>query len=176
MKTAGQRKLKNLVFIGMPGSGKTTISKRVAKLLRLPWYDCDSEIETEEQMSVAQIFNIKGEEYFRLKETACIGRLSKLNGIVFAVGGGAVLRNADAIRRNSVVIYVKRELGSIASTIKPGTRPLLEDMKNLRRLYEERHLLYEKTGGYSVANDGTIEDAARKVCEIYYESAGYKRS
>ena len=102
--------MKNIVFIGMPGCGKTTVSKRVARALALPCFDSDREIEAAENMSIAEIFALKGEEYFRRKETECILRLSKMHGAVIAVGGGAVLRNSDTLQKNATVIFLDRSV------------------------------------------------------------------
>lgn len=157
--------MKNIVFIGMPGSGKTTISRQVAKSLGRPWYDSDREVEAQEHMSITALFAEKGEEHFRQKETECIRLLMRQEGIVLAVGGGAVLHNAGILRVNSTVIYLDRSIERILSTLEAGTRPLLSSTDKLYTLYNERHKLYQELCDYKIANEGSIEETKNKILE-----------
>ncbi|MDR1438935.1 MAG: GNAT family N-acetyltransferase [Clostridiales bacterium] len=159
---------KNIVFIGMPGCGKTTVSEIAARILGRPWHDCDAELEAAEGMSIAMIFGQKGEEYFRRLETEHLERLSRLGGAVISAGGGAVLLNGELLRRNATVIYLQRDIPSIRASIAPegGKRPLLAEPGALERLYAERHGLYSRLCDIAVRNSGEPEQAARRAAEL----------
>lgn len=157
--------MRNIVFIGLPGCGKTTVSSLVAQALRAPWYDSDAEIEKSEGMRVSEIFARRGEACFRAAERACVERLAALNGAVIALGGGAVLQNGETIKNNAVVIYLRRSVGDILATLEPGTRPLLKDPGNLERLFLQRGGLYEALCDVAVDSGQTVEETAKRVLE-----------
>lgn len=156
---------KNIVFIGMPGCGKTAVSRLVAGALGRPWSDSDLAIEAAEGMRVAEIFAQRGEEHFRRLETECIARLTAPGGSVIAVGGGAVLRNGGLLRQNAVVVYLRRSVESILSTLEPGVRPLLRGEESLRETYRQRQALYERLCDIAVENEGAIGETVKKVLE-----------
>jgi shikimate kinase len=166
--SGGPKAEKNIVFIGMPGCGKTSVSRLVAKALGRPWHDCDAEIEAAEGMSVARIFAQKGEEHFRRLETERLKKLSELSGAVISAGGGAVLRNGELLRKNATVIYLERDIANIMASIAPGdgARPLLKEPGALARLYGERHGLYKSLCDIAVSNDGDPQSAARRAIEL----------
>ena len=95
----------NIVLIGMPGSGKTTLGRALAEALRRPFVDCDAEIERAAGMPIPEIFRTQGEAAFRALESEIIARFGRESGQVIATGGGAPLReeNAVALRQNGVV-------------------------------------------------------------------------
>jgi shikimate kinase len=132
----------------------------------MPWHDCDSEIESAAGMSIAQIFEQCGEERFRRLETERIRELcAEGRGAVISVGGGAPLRNGDALRRGATVIYLERDVANILATLPPGdgTRPLLKEPGALERLSRERHAIYLGLCDLRVSNNADAESAARDV-------------
>ena len=137
------RAQKNIVFIGMPGCGKSTLGKAIAEVLGRDYIDTDDMIVEKAGKPIPQIFADHGEEYFRDLESECIKDAGKLSGKVIATGGGAILRsqNRDAIRQNSFVIFLKRDLSRLS---KKG-RPLSKDNFALEAMYKQRLPLYELT-------------------------------
>lgn len=156
---------RNIIFIGMPGSGKSTVAKLTAAALGRAWFDSDTEIERREAMTCAEIFAQRGEEYFRALERNVVAELTSKSGIVISLGGGAPLRNADLLRRNSVVVYLTREIDSIVAHLAPGTRPLSQSKDDLLRLYSERRGVYEAAAHVTVSNDADASDAAALAVE-----------
>ncbi|MDR2356710.1 MAG: shikimate kinase [Oscillospiraceae bacterium] len=156
---------KNIVFIGMPGCGKTDVAREVAARLGRKCYDSDAEIELSEGLRIPEIFERFGEEYFRRVETDTLLELSSRSGVVISAGGGSVVRNAGLLRHNAVVVYLERPLESIAATMAPGTRPLLKEPGSLRELYAKRRVLYENTCDFKIDNSGSIENAVEEVLE-----------
>jgi shikimate kinase len=157
--------MKPIVFIGMPGAGKTTVSRQLAALLGRPWFDSDLELEKAERMSVTELFERKGETYFRERETACLRRLLAEPDTVLAVGGGAVLLNPDLIARNACVVYLRRELDAIRAALPEGSRPLLKDPARLDEIYQERHTIYEALCDLAVDNAGSVNETAQRILE-----------
>ena len=84
--------MRNLIFVGLPGSGKSTVGRLCARALNLPFVDADKFLEQREGRSVADIFASSGEGYFRDLESRVLAELCRREGIVLATGGGAVLR------------------------------------------------------------------------------------
>jgi shikimate kinase len=99
----------NIVLIGFRCSGKTTLGRRLAERLRMPFLDADEEIERRHRMRIKDIFEKKGETVFRLWESDVLADYAKLDGHVIATGGGAVLRykNIRNLKRNSVVVLLE---------------------------------------------------------------------
>ena len=151
----------NLVFIGMPSSGKSTIGKMVAEKLGREFVDTDALIEQRENRSIPQIFESDGEEYFRKVESQVIGEVCKQSNKVIATGGGAVKRqeNEYAIKCNSVVVYIDRDIDLLIS----DGRPLSKDKDTIKRLYNERKDLYNKIADEKVENNGDIDSAVNGV-------------
>lgn len=157
-----------LIFIGMPGCGKTTLSHLVAEKLDKPWFDSDAEIEKHVGRSIPDIFAQDGEDAFRRMETERITEILKQENIVLAVGGGAVERNAALLRDSGFVIYIERPIPEILKTLKSGARPLLEGdaEARLRALYERRYALYEQTCHARVDNGGSQDKAVESVLRM----------
>lgn len=157
------REKQNIVLIGMPGSGKSTVGKALAEKLGRNFVDTD-DIITEKHGVISEIFASKGEAYFRDIETETVKAIAKQSGIVIATGGGAVLRkeNVDALRQNGVIFFLNRPLEDIIPT---SDRPLSSDVNSLRKRFNERYDIYKVTGDFEIAIDGSIDNAVNKIKE-----------
>ncbi len=168
---------KNIVLIGMPGSGKTTIGKEVAKRLQIPFIDMDEMIEKKEGKVISEIFDY-GEEHFRNLETNCAKELSNRKLCVISTGGGIVKRkeNIELLKINSIIVFINRSPEKIVSDVDIQKRPLLKNgIENVYKIYNERIDLYKKYCDLEILNDDTIESAVNKIVnsinkrEIFYE-------
>ena len=157
-----------LVFVGAPGSGKTTIGKQVAEKLGVEFIDVDNEIEMDEKTTISDIFVQKGEAYFRQLEREKISELlNSFNGVL-SLGGGSVLdestRQALAI---APVMWLKVSSGDASSRVGLGlSRPVL--MGNVRstlvKLLEERTPLYEEVADWEIdTSKKSIEEVVQEV-------------
>lgn len=146
-----QREQQNVVLIGMPGSGKSTIGKHLATLLGRPFADLDELIVARTGKSIPEIFAGQGEEAFRDLESGLCRELGAQNGRVISVGGGAVLRepNRIALAQNALIVYLRQPLDQLDLE----GRPLSKNMATLERIYRERAPLYEALSDAQIHND-----------------------
>lgn len=140
----------NTVLIGMPGAGKTSLGKLIAARKGHEFLDTDDMVEAEEGMSIPEIFQTKGEDYFREIETRMLARACKQTGKVIATGGGIVTReeNRDIMRQNGSVIWIKRDLDKLENTGRP-----LSQRYRVEKLYRERKDAYESWSDYFIDNN-----------------------
>lgn len=131
-----EKKLENIVLIGMPGCGKSTIGRIVSTLSGKPFVDMDRRIEEKAGMTVPEIFDREGEEGFRIRETETAKELGKEHGLVIATGGGTVLRkeNVDALKQNGSIVHILRRVDTLATK----GRPLSKDLDTLKKMERER--------------------------------------
>ncbi len=157
--------MQNIVLIGMPSSGKSSIGARVAKELDREFIDIDLEIERQEDKTIPEIFNENGEEYFRKLEKEITLKVCSLSGKVISTGGGVVKDkdNLFSLKQNGKVILIKRDLEKLIS----DGRPLSKDKESIKKLYEERKELYNLFADAVVENDGEIENAVSGVIKTY---------
>jgi shikimate kinase len=139
----------HLILVGLPGVGKTTIGKAVARRLGRQFLDFDQEIERRSGMEVREIFRLKGEGHFREMEFALTKELSVTGGMVLSPGGGWILqqRSVELLRSNGRIIYLRASPEAVARRLRRvETRPLLagrDPVVALRELYQKRRALYE---------------------------------
>lgn len=166
----------NIVLVGLRGSGKSTIGRRLAKDLEREFVDTDDLIEQRTQLPLAEVFQICGESYFRLLESEVVEELSRTNGKVIATGGGAVLRrrNILALKRNGIVFFldVDPDIAFDRITLDPSTasrRPALTTQAPLDELREQarqRRSYYLSAADYVVAvNDRGPDEIVREIAE-----------
>ena len=142
---------RNIFLIGPMGSGKTTIGKQLAKKFGLDFYDCDHELERLTGASVSLIFDLEGEQGFRLREKKLVKSLATKRGVLIATGGGVICdaENRQVLRDNGFVVYLKTTVENQLKRLSHDkSRPLLqaEDRdKRLRELARGRDPLYEET-------------------------------
>jgi shikimate dehydrogenase len=164
--------LSNLVLVGMPSSGKTTVGRELARELKKEFRDADTEIEEKYGASIPEIFEREGEQGFRDKESTVIRELSKERGLVISTGGGAVLReeNRRALRQNAVTVFLKRDIEKLSLE----GRPLSKSREELYSMYERRLPFYEEASDITVDNNGDIEETVRNIVEELkkYEAFG----
>lgn len=158
----------NVFLIGMPASGKSTVGRRLAKALGLPFKDTDGEIEARAGADVAWIFDVEGEEGFRDREEAVLDELTQADGVVLATGGGAILREANRrrLRERGAVVYLNAPVERLLARVRhDGRRPLLkvgDREAAFRRLDAERAALYRETAHIDVC---VAAGSARAVSE-----------
>jgi shikimate kinase len=152
-KTAGVAAIRDclgsrsLVLVGMPGSGKSAVGRRLAAQLDIAFVDADEEIESAAGKPIMDIFKDHGEAYFREGERKVIARLLGTGPQVLATGGGALMvaETRDNIRRSGISIWLKAELAVLMRRVlKRNTRPLLEKDPEgvMRQLMEARYPVY----------------------------------
>ncbi|MBI3435467.1 MAG: shikimate kinase [Proteobacteria bacterium] len=157
-----------IVLVGMMGAGKSSVGKRLATRLGLPFVDADGEIELAARMSIADIFSTHGEAYFRTGEARVIARLLEGGAQVLATGGGAYMNAATraAIAARAVSIWLKADLEVLMRRIRRRTdRPLLhtaDPEATLRELMAARHPVYAHADltidSRDVAHEAVVED------------------
>lgn len=145
-----QSNMQNLVLIGMPGCGKSTIGKLLAKKTGKKFVDMDDEIVERAGMSIPEIFKGLGEAHFRSLESETALELGKEHGLVIATGGGAVLRseNTEALRQNGLMIHIKRPVSSLPT----NGRPLSKDLSALEEMEKVRMPIYEAAADVTFDN------------------------
>jgi len=146
--------MKNIVLIGMPACGKSTIGYWLSKKIGYPLLDTDKYLEEKENRIISDIFSNEGEEYFRNLETKYLKELSEKEGLIISTGGGAVKKkeNIDILKKNGIVIFLNREINDISKE-NHKHRPLLQDINNIQKLYDERIDLYKKYSDIIIKNN-----------------------
>lgn len=156
------RSKRNIVLIGMPVSGKTTLGKRLSIATRRHFVDVDAEIEREAGMRIPAIFEQYGEAEFRRREREMVRSLSMRNGLVISTGGGTILNqdNVRDLRLNGVLVFVDRPLPLLTVG---ANRPLAKSPEQVVALYEERYPLYCSCCDIRVVNDTDERTLLEKV-------------
>ena len=148
---------KNIVLIGMPGCGKTTIGRRLSKILDREFIDLDAAVVAKAGKTIPEIFADEGEEAFRAIETECAAEAGKKNGVIISTGGGIITRerNYDVLRQNGTIVFVNRSTDQLATRGRP-----ISASRDLDELAKERMPLYKKWASVTVENMGVPQTAA----------------
>ena len=151
--------MKNLILIGMPGCGKSTVGKALAQRENRRFVDADEEI-IKKIGDIPQFFAQFGEEAFRKVETEVLADLGKESGLVIATGGGCVTRqeNYDLLHQNGTILWIKRDLEKLPISGRP-----VSQRDGVEAIYEKRKPLYEAFADGIVENNGTIEEALAQI-------------
>ncbi len=151
---------RNIILIGMPASGKSTLGRLVSASLNREFIDTDEEIYKRTGNTPAEIIMALGERAFRDIESRVCYDLGKLSGVVISTGGGSVLReeNREDFKQNGTIFYIKRDLDKL---ITKG-RPLSQD-KGLDKLFEERRAIYEGLCDFEIDNNGDVLNALKEI-------------
>ncbi len=139
----------NVILIGMPGSGKSTIGSLLSSKLSYGFYDTDKAIELNENMTIEKMFELKGEIYFREKERMIINDLLKMNKYVISTGGGMPIYfdNLKRLKKAGITVFINSSLEILVKrSPNLNNRPLLKDHaeKNIMSLYYERINIYNQ--------------------------------
>lgn len=155
--------MENIVLVGMPSCGKTTMSRLLSEKLNRVYFDTDKLIE-EREGKIPEIFATRGEKYFRDLETKVLEEVSKKTGVIIATGGGTPLReiSRDLILQNSFVIYLDRDLKNLETE----GRPLSKNFEALEKMYQERNKIYEEISQIKIE---VIEDKEKTLEKILEE-------
>ena len=149
--------LRNIFLVGPMGSGKTAVGRHLARMLRFKFHDSDADIEARTGVDIAFIFEKEGESGFRVREKESIDRLTRLESIVLATGGGAVIEedNRRALAGRGVVVYLATSIDQqLERTRHARHRPLLNDTnpeQKLQELMQRRAILYAQIADFTVS-------------------------
>lgn len=157
--------MENIVLIGMPGSGKSTVGMELAKLLGRKFVDADSYLTETFGRTIPEIFAQDGEETFRHLETVVLDKLGKESGLVLATGGGCVTRpeNYPHLHQNGKIVWLQRSLDELPTDGRP-----LSQQNNLQQMYSKRKPMYTAFSDYTVANSGTPASVADHIVKLLH--------
>ena len=155
--------MKNIVLVGMPSSGKSTLAAALGERLGRPVYEADALIEQEAGVDIPAIFAQYGEGHFRALETEVLSRLGKLSGAVISTGGGCVTReeNYDLLHQNGTILWLQRDTEKLDKTGRP-----LSLKNDLNEMYQKREPMYRRFADAAVDNNGSVEAALAQILEV----------
>ena len=158
-----RRETENVILIGMPGSGKTTVAMALAEKLRRPVLDSDAAVEETAGIPIPAIFEREGEAGFRRRETAALAELGKRGGIILATGGGSVTRpeNYDLLHQNGTILWLQRDIAKLPTDGRPISRS-----RDLSELLRERTPAYTRFADHIIENNGTVEETLCRILEV----------
>lgn len=161
----------NIVLIGMPSAGKTSIGQMLSKRLNKPFIDLDDVVVEKAQMSIPEIFAQSGEAGFRKLESMVAYELSKKNNVIIATGGGTIKNkiNMDYLRLNGIVIFIDRDIDKLISS--DPNRPLSSSKEALATMHKERYPLYQKYSNIVVLNNEEIGSTVDEIIAAYHKTA-----
>lgn len=159
-KLVGQKL--NIVLAGMPGSGKTTVGKRLAQDLEMQFIDTDEEIVSRTGRTPSEIITQEGEQAFRDIEAQVCADVAGKTHCVIATGGGAILRdeNVRHLKNNGEIFFIDRNLEMIVPT---GDRPLTNSMDKLKATYEKRYPIYKAIADHHIVSDNDVEHTVETI-------------
>ncbi len=157
-----RRQMENIILIGMPGCGKSTVGALLAEKLGMTFVDADAAIIEKAGMSIPEIFEESGEDGFRRIETDVLAQLGKKSGLVIATGGGCVTRseNYAHLHQNGRILWLKRDIAFLPTEGRP-----LSQVNSLTEMYKVRKPLYERFADFIVDNNGLPEHALLQILE-----------
>lgn len=155
-----RRQMKNIVLIGMPGCGKTTIGMLLAQRTGKKFVDADEALEQRVGRPITEIIPTEGESAFRQMETDTLAQLGKQSGLVIATGGGCVTqeRNHPLLHQNGTILWLTRSIDKLPTDGRP-----LSQAGKLSEMFEKRRTLYERFADISVSNDGPVEETLAQI-------------
>ena len=158
-----RRETENVILIGMPGSGKTTVAMALAEKLRRPVLDSDAAVEETAGIPIPAIFEREGEAGFRRRETAALAELGKRGGIILATGGGSVTRpeNYDLLHQNGTILWLRRDIAKLPTDGRP-----ISQSRDLSELLRERTPAYTRFADHIIDNNGTVEETLCQILEV----------
>lgn len=158
----------NIVLIGMPSAGKTTIGKMLEEKLGKEFFDLDDMIIAKAGKSIPEIFQESGETGFRAIETEVAIETSKMNNKIIATGGGVVKHkvNMDFLHLNGITIFIDRDIDKLISS--DPNRPLSSSKQTLQQMHKERYPLYQKYAAYVAVNNANIEETVDDIVNAYH--------
>ena len=156
-------RLRNIILIGMPGSGKSTVAALLGKKLGRPVTDSDAAVEAAAGTSIPQIFADQGQDAFRALETQALAQLGKGSAGIIATGGGCVTRkeNYPLLHQNGVIFWLRRDSDRLPREGRP-----ISLSRDLKELEMEREPLYRAFADHIIDNNGPVEDAVRRIMEV----------
>ena len=156
------RQMENIVLIGMPGCGKSSVGRALAETLSRPFIDADAEIVKRAGCTIPEIFASGGEPAFRKIESEVLADLGKLSGQVLATGGGCITRpeNYPSLHQNGRIVWLTRPLELLPTDGRP-----MSQANPLEALWEKRKALYAQFSDVKIANDRTIADCVKDIQE-----------
>ena len=164
---------KNLVLLGMMAVGKTTLAKIVAKKQKLEFIDIDKNIEKKNSMKISEIFDEKGEAFFRIEEEKEVLKSLKKNNCVIALGGGAFINKTirEDVLKNAISVWLDVSIKTLNERIKWNQkRPLLKkdvNAKILKELYDKRKKIYKLANHKIICDKLNKEKLAKKIIALY---------
>ncbi|MBE6958844.1 MAG: shikimate kinase [Ruminococcaceae bacterium] len=161
-----RQQMENIILIGMPGSGKSTVGRMLAEQLGKEFVDADAEIVRVAGCAIPEIFANQGESGFRALETQVLAELCKTSGKVIATGGGCVTReeNYPLLHQNGKVFCLVRNIDALPTDGRP-----LSQTGRLEEMYRIRKPMYEKFADCQIDNNGTPEHAAGEILKLWEE-------
>lgn len=160
--------MENIILIGMPGCGKTTVGEILSDRLNMNFVDTDELLEKNYKKTIKNIFEYEGEEKFREYETETLKSLKRDSNTIISTGGGIIVkeRNIPLLKELGKVIFIDRSVESILSTLDSGSRPLLtEDEDRIYKLYKDRYEKYKSSCDIIVDNDDSIDNLIESLIE-----------
>ena len=155
-------RLRNIILIGMPGCGKSTVASALGAALNREAVEADALIAEKAEMSIPEIFARSGEEGFRALETEVLAEQGKRSGIILSTGGGCVTRreNYPLLHQNGTIFCLTRDLSKLPTDGRP-----ISQSTDLSQLYARRKPLYAQFSDVTVSNDGALEDTLNTIKE-----------
>ena len=155
-----RQQMENIILIGMPGSGKSTVGRLLAEKLGKPFVNADEALEKTFSMDIPAIFAEEGEIGFRKKETAVLGELGKQAGLVIATGGGCITRpeNYPLLHQNGTLFWIQRNLDLLPTEGRP-----LSQVTKMEDMYRVRKPLYADFADYTLDNNCTLEEVLEEI-------------
>lgn len=157
----------NLVLIGMPGCGKSTLGKKISEALDMDFIDLDEEIEKRAKKSIPLIFKEDGETSFRKMESEILLEAALSTHTVISCGGGVIKNemNMKALQLNGFLVCLKRELNQLDTS----NRPLSSSIEALKQMEKERQPLYQKYSDIMIENNDSLENVCEHLQEVWHE-------
>ena len=158
-----RREMLNVVLVGMPGCGKSTLAAALGEALGRPVVEADALIAEAAGCSIPEIFAREGEEGFRRRESEVLREQGKRSGIVLSTGGGCVTReeNYEALHQNGTIVWLRRDLAALPKEGRP-----ISLRSDLGELFEQRRACYERFADCTVDNDGSVDETLRAILEV----------